>query len=108
MAAECWKDDITLLPLPWCQVSDSGEGLGYKSWSGVEGKLRIGVMWDDGRVKPVKSVHRGMRSVVRRLGEVGSEVVDVDPFGFEESWDIIVRHWPSPLAGKGGRWEWKD
>lgn len=90
MGSECWKDDITLLPLPWREVNDQGKGLGYDCWSGKGGQLRVGVMWDDGCVRPVTSVVRAMESTTRRLKEVGAELVDLEPRGFEESWDIIV------------------
>lgn len=90
MDAECWKDDSSLLPLPWRSVSHKGTGVGYKSWSGAGGQLRVGVMWDDGHVRPVGCINRGMKRVVNGLKGIGVEVVDVEPIKFKESWEIIV------------------
>ncbi len=88
--AQPWRFDDTLINIPWRAVSDAGAGLGYAGWQGKNGKLRVGVMWDDGVVRPVKAVRRGMEGVVRRLKDRGCEVVDVQPVGFEEGWKITV------------------
>lgn len=98
MEAESWRTDTSLLPLPWREVTEEGAGLGYKSWSGAEGgdgkrKMRVGVMWDDGHVRPVQCIRRGMEDVVQRLKVAGMEVVDVEPRDFKKSWDLVV----SPL-----------
>lgn len=101
IASECWRDDSSLLPLPWRSVTPEGEGLGYKGWSGAgtgtgeekdtKRRMRVGVIWDDGNVRPVSCIQRGMEHVVGRLKEAGMEVVDVQPRDFKESWEIIVR-----------------
>jgi amidase len=85
MAAESWIDDSSLLPLPWRQSNDG------KGWSGEGGKLRVGVMYDDGRVRPVSSIKRAMDGVVGALRSSGNvEVVEVEPKFFEKSWELVV------------------
>jgi predicted CoA-binding protein len=49
-------------------------------------------MRDDGRVKPVASIRRGMNRVVDALKGKGVECVEVEPKWFEESWELIVCH----------------
>lgn len=95
MAAESWRIDTSLLPLPWREVSSEGEGLGYKSWSGESrqggGKrIRVGVMWDDGHVRPVSCIQRAMGDTASKLKKAGMELFDVEPRDFKESWELVV------------------
>jgi len=90
MNAQCWKLDTSLLPLPWREVDSGGKGIGYDCWSGNQGKLRVGVMRDDGHVRPVKSIQRAMEGVCDDLKAGGVEVVDVEPRDFKAGWDLIV------------------
>lgn len=83
MAAESWRDDSSLLPLPW------REGEGEKGWSGENGRLRVGVMRTDGRVRPVGSMRRGLDGVVEAL-KGRAEIVEVESRFFEESWELVV------------------
>jgi len=88
MEAQSWMNDTSLLPLPW-RSCEGGEGLGYKGWSGEGGKLRIGVMRDDGRVRPVSSIRRALDGVLENLkGTV--EIVEVEPKSFKESWELVA------------------
>jgi hypothetical protein len=88
MEAQSWMNDPTLLPLPW-RSCEGGKGLGYKGWLGEGGKLRVGVMRDDGRVRPVGSMKRALDGMVEKLrGSV--EIVEVEPKFFEESWELVV------------------
>jgi hypothetical protein len=51
--------------------------------------MRVGVMRDDGRVRPVSSMRRALDGVVEKLrGSV--EIVEVEPKFFEESWELVV------------------
>lgn len=79
--AEPWREDGLLMPLPWRDVSEDGSGLGLRPWQGENGKLRVGVVYDDGVVRPVKPTRRAIQDVVSKLAEYG---VEVEPFrGFE-------------------------
>ena len=88
MEAQSWMNDTSLLPLPW-RPCEGGKGLGYKGWSGEGGKLRVGVMRDDGRVRPVSSMRRAMGGVVEKL-RGSAEIVEVESMVFEESWELVV------------------
>jgi amidase len=89
--AQPWKTDITLVNEPWRPVEESGKGLGYEGWSGAGGKLRVGVMRDDGMVRPVKPVRRAMDATVEALVSSGlAEIVEMEPMGFEEGWELTV------------------
>lgn len=98
MNAESWKYDSSLLPLTWRESND-GKGIGYKGWSGEGGKLRVGVMYTDGRCRPVSSIKRAMDSVVGALEGLG-ELVEMEPRFFEESWELVV----SPAIICSTRW----
>lgn len=89
--AQPWRTDITLSNAPWRPVDENGKGLGYEGWSGEGGKLRVGVMRDDGVVRPVKPVRRAMDATVAALVKSGkAEIVEVEPMGFEEGWELTV------------------
>jgi amidase len=92
LASEPWKRDITLTPLPWRDVDDSGRGAGFDGWSGVGGKLRVGVMWEDGVVRPVKPTRRTLQTMEDKLRRLsGVELVDFAPESVPEIWKITVR-----------------
>ncbi|GFZ47549.1 Putative amidase C550.07 [Saitozyma sp. JCM 24511] len=89
LAAQPWKQDVTLTPLPWRDVDDRGWGAGFEGWSGRCGKLRIGVMWEDGVVRPVKPVRRALETMVRTLEtHPGVELVDFVGESVAEIWSI--------------------
>ena len=53
--------------------------------------MRVGVMRDDGVVRPVKPVRRAMDATVEALIASGkAEIVEVEPMGFEEGWELTV------------------
>ena len=56
-------------------------------------KLRVGVMWDDGVVKPHPPIARAMEDVVGRLkSSANIELVDWKPWKHDLAWEIIVRN----------------
>jgi hypothetical protein len=88
LEAESWMTDTSLLPLPW-RSCEEGRGLGYKGWSGEGGRIRVGVMRADGRVRPVSSMRRALDGLVEKL-KGSAEIVEVEPKFFEESWELVV------------------
>ena len=87
-----WQRDIKLVPLGWRDVNSEGQGAGFNGWSGAGNKLRIGVMRDDGVVRPVKPIRRAIEAVVVKLGSAGDvELVEFPAKWFEEGWAITVR-----------------
>lgn len=84
--AKPWLDDPCLVPMPWRDEDNNDESVGSK-------KLKIGILWDDGIVKPHPPISRALKSVVERLECVdGVEIVEWKPYNHDLAWDIIVRH----------------
>lgn len=58
-------------------------------------KLKVGVMWDDGVVKPHPPVLRAMKELVDKLKVAeGVEVVEWKPYKHDLAWEIIVSSYP--------------
>ena len=75
-----WCKEPSLLPFPW-RSEDFFNGK----------KLKIGVLWDDGVVKPHPPVTRAMNQIVERLKANGNvEVVEWKPFQHDTAWEILV------------------
>ena len=76
--------ESSLLPLPWNDKSshlDKGSGK----------NLKVGVLWNDGTVKPHPPVVRALKEVVEKLERVdGVEIVDWKPYGHSLAWEIIA------------------
>ncbi|KAL4940399.1 amidase signature domain-containing protein [Aspergillus oleicola] len=62
-----WDWDFNCLPMPW----------NLEKAKRVEGKLVVGVIRDDGVVRPTPAVMRALETVVKRLKEVGHGVIDL-------------------------------
>lgn len=80
LESEPWLTEPALLELPWAEPGSGGRRGGK-----VERKLRVGVMWNDGIVNPVKPVERALREMVESLREKGKEEIELVE-GFE-SWE---------------------
>lgn len=91
LSAEPWKQDVTLVPMPWREVDERGVGAGCEGWSGEGGRLRVGIMWEDGVVRPVKPTRRALEGMVGKLREHPRvELVDFTPESVAEIWKITV------------------
>ncbi|KAL4870731.1 amidase signature domain-containing protein [Aspergillus spectabilis] len=62
-----WEWDFTCLPKPW----------NAKEARRVEGELVVGVIWDDGVVRPTPAIRRGVEIVVEALKRAGHKVIDL-------------------------------
>ena len=84
IASKPWIRDPALIPFPW---RDDVQYLG-----GEGGKrLKVGVMWDDGVVKPHPPVIRAMKEVVAKLKNVpGVKIVDWKPYKHDLAWEIAA------------------
>lgn len=80
--AQPWLLDAKCLPMPWRRVERPN-------------RLRIGIMWDDGIVRPTPPVRRALRETAEKLRAAGHEVVDWEPVDHDKLTDILVRN-PSP------------
>ncbi|KAH9889578.1 acetamidase [Xylariomycetidae sp. FL2044] len=82
--AKPWLRDPSLVPLGWRNSED---------WFGErkEKKLRVGVIWNDGVVRPHPPVLGALSAVVERLAKSkGVEVVDWKPWRHDLAWSIIA------------------
>lgn len=85
-----WQKDPTVLPIPWRSVE-------------LPKTLNIGVMWDDGVVKPSQAMTRALHEVVAKLKENPRfTVTEWKPFKHDEAIKILVS-FPSQLAALS-RW----
>ncbi|KAL1311010.1 hypothetical protein AAFC00_001228 [Neodothiora populina] len=76
VGAEPWKSDPKCLPIPWRSVS-------------VKPKLKLGVMWNDGNVRPTPPVQRALRETVEKLKAAGHEVIDWEPTLHLEAQELL-------------------
>ena len=86
IAAKPWLSEPSLVPLPW---RDEESYLGVTS-SGAK-KLKVGVLWHDGVVKPHPPITWALQKVVSKLRSIeGIEIVDWKPYEHDEAWEIIA------------------
>ena len=100
LKARPWRWEPSLVPIPWrdeVQLGGDGEGSGEGGEGGGGGgkasKLRVGVIWDDGVVRPHPPVAAALSKVVEELrGSDEVEVVDWQCYRHDLAWEIIVRY----------------
>ncbi|KAE8154674.1 amidase signature domain-containing protein [Aspergillus avenaceus] len=93
LAAKPWTSDPTLHQIPWRDQESHIRQDGKK-------KLTVGVMWDDGVVKPAPPVTRALQEVVDRLKSVSEvEVIEWKPYQQKEALEILTRLY-APDGGK--------
>ncbi|EJD37642.1 amidase signature enzyme [Auricularia subglabra TFB-10046 SS5] len=85
---EPWKYDTSCNVIPWRPVDYLGEGR----------KLKFGVMWDDGLVRPTPACRRALSETVDRLRKAGHEVVD---FVVPDAPQALIVGWTLLLADGG-------
>ncbi len=84
IAAKPWLVESSLIPFPW---RDQESYLGR----GQEKKLKVGVIWDDGIVKPHPPIIRALKEIVDKLKTVQDvEVVNWKSYKHDEAWEIIA------------------
>ncbi|KAI8670258.1 Amidase [Fusarium keratoplasticum] len=74
-----WEVETSLVPLPWKNVGPFSPN-----------QITVGVIWDDGLVRPHPPVTRALHHAVTKLREAGVEVVDFEPYKHQEGFDIIT------------------
>ncbi|KAL1614147.1 hypothetical protein SLS54_010003 [Diplodia seriata] len=95
--AKPWLRQADLVPMRWRDDEEwlprDGEG---------KRRLKVGVMWDDGVVRPHPPVLRAMKELVDKLKVAeGVEVVEWTPYKHDLAWEIIA----SLYFSDGGREE---
>ncbi|KAE8395864.1 amidase signature domain-containing protein [Aspergillus alliaceus] len=93
LAAKPWTSDLTLHQIPWRDTQSHIYQDGKK-------KLTIGVMWDDGIVKPAPPITRALQETVERLKILPDvEVIEWKPYQQKEALEILTRLY-APDGGK--------
>lgn len=73
-----WNLDATLVPLPWRKVEQPKPE-----------QLTIGVLYDDGLVKPTPPIQRGLKETVAKLEKAGAKVVEFKPIKTQLAYDTV-------------------
>lgn len=74
-----WNDDLSLHQTPWRIPEPTTK------------KLTVGVIWDDGVVKPSPPVLRALKEVVEKLKDLPDvEVIDWAPYKHDEAMKLLV------------------
>ncbi|KAG9235564.1 glutamyl-tRNA amidotransferase subunit A [Amylocarpus encephaloides] len=82
-----WDDDLSLHQMPWRVLEPSK-------------KLTVGVIWDDGVVKPSPPVQRALKEVVEKLKALPDvDVIDWAPYKHDEAMKLLTKLY----APDGGR-----
>lgn len=77
--AKPWLTEPSLVPIPWRYRKPSEKTVAEK-------KLKVGVIWHDGVVKPHPPITRALHEVVQKLRKVeGVSVVDWKPHNHDEA-----------------------
>ncbi|TGJ83610.1 hypothetical protein E0Z10_g5130 [Xylaria hypoxylon] len=85
LRARPWLREPSLVPVPWKDEDQLGEEEGERR------KLRVGVIWDDGVVRPHPPVAAALSRVVEKLkGSDEVEIVDWECWEHNLAWEIIV------------------
>ncbi|KAM5377870.1 hypothetical protein ACJZ2D_004774 [Fusarium nematophilum] len=74
-----WDIETSLVPLPWKRVE-----------SFRPGQFTVGVIWDDGHVRPHPPVTRALKTAVTKLRDAGVKVVDFEPYNHQEGLDVVT------------------
>lgn len=105
LASEPWKVDATAIPIPWRKDLATPP---------ADRKLKLGVIFDDGVVKPQPPVARAMRETVEALRAAGHEgkVFQIAFLCFDQVTElrkllngIHPFTWPPPTCGRKESWQ---
>ncbi|KAK1814151.1 hypothetical protein LTR12_011429 [Friedmanniomyces endolithicus] len=82
-----WLYEPSLVAMPWKDTSTTSL---LREGSDGKRKLRVGILADDGVVKPHPPILRGMNTLISKLrSHPDIELVDFPPYKHEEAWRII-------------------
>lgn len=82
-----WLYEPSLVPFPWKEATSGGTLLRAEHG---QRKLRVGVLSDDGVVKPHPPILRGIKTVVGALrNHPDIELIEFPPYRHDEAWRII-------------------
>ncbi|KAJ5222842.1 uncharacterized protein N7469_009082 [Penicillium citrinum] len=89
LASEPWNLDPAAIPIPWRKDLASPP---------KARKLKLGVVFDDGVVKPQPPIARAMRETVQALRDAGHEVMEWDT----SLHTLATNLWTKAILGDGG------
>ncbi|KAI1938366.1 hypothetical protein LOZ12_003475 [Ophidiomyces ophidiicola] len=78
VGSQPWRADPKCVPLPWRPVP-------------AQQRLRVGVLWHDGLVRPTPPVARALAETVDALKRAGHDVVDWAPDGHDDAVELLDR-----------------
>ncbi|KAJ5626117.1 hypothetical protein N7510_002426 [Penicillium lagena] len=90
LASQPWRIDPGSIPIPWRKELAALP---------TDRKLRLGVVFDDGVVRPQPPIIRAMRETVQALRDAGHEVIEWDASLHKEGTDL----WTKAILADGGR-----
>ena len=80
--AQPWLQEPSLVPLPWRDATQH---------TPRGSKLKVGVMWDDGVVKPHPPIARALRETVAKLSAApDAEIGDWTPYKHDYAWELVA------------------
>ncbi|KAG2421812.1 hypothetical protein HFD88_005788 [Aspergillus terreus] len=84
-----WEVETGVVPVPWRRVTVA------------PGEFTVGILWDDGVVKPHPPVTRALHHAASRLRAAGIRVVDWTPHAHAHGWDIVsALYFPDAAASQ--------
>jgi amidase len=87
---EPWDIETSLVAMPWKRVTAKKD-------------FTVGIIWDDGIVKPHPPITRGLQHAKEKLLAAGINVVDWEPFNHALGWEIIsTLYFPDGAACQRG------
>ncbi|USW48230.1 Putative amidase signature domain-containing protein [Septoria linicola] len=85
-----WLYQPSLIPLPWKEPASQSTGTLLRRGDDDRRKLRIGVLADDGTVRPHSPILRGMETLVDKLqSHPDVDIVPFPAYRHDEAWRII-------------------
>ncbi|KAJ5143015.1 uncharacterized protein N7515_001802 [Penicillium bovifimosum] len=84
---EPWEIETSLVPVPWKSVTPTRD-------------MVVGIMWDDGCVRPHPPITRALRHAKEKLVSAGIKVVDWEPYKHQHGWEVISALYYPDAASK--------
>ncbi|KAJ5571881.1 hypothetical protein N7535_005541 [Penicillium sp. DV-2018c] len=87
---EPWEIETSLVPVPWKSVPPTKD-------------MTVGIMWDDGCVRPHPPITRALRHAKEKLLSAGIKVVDWEPYKHQHGWEVIsALYYPDATSKQKG------
>ncbi|BCR87097.1 uncharacterized protein ACHE_31084A [Aspergillus chevalieri] len=73
---EPWDVETSLAPVPWKRAMPTRD-------------ITVGIMWDDGTVRPHPPIIRALKYAKEKLMAAGVKIVDWEPYKHDHGWEIV-------------------